>query len=421
MQGKFRVVLGAVTGNVVEYYDFGIYTVFAAIIGRLFFSSSDHEILLAFAVFSVGFMMRPLGALVFGYIGDSFGRRKALIISMLGMSLSTLCIGLLPSYESIGIVAPIVLVIIRMIQGLCIGGEGTGSAIYILEHMSKSKASLMASIVMTSNIIGTLVANIVAMILEITLGIDDITWRYCFFIGAIMGCISLYFRIRNEETPEFQKAKANNISKSKKAPVTNIIQKKKYAVLTIFAIAACATSITYLVRGYLNVFLSESLQYTTHSALQYTIFTLTCLTIFFPVFGLLTDRFGTNTILNFGAFTTFFFILPAWYLVVYTSGISQYLGLLCIAIMGAAVGAPAYPHAIHTFPPEIRYSGIALGWNLGNAFFGGTTPIICTLLYEHFGLLGPAFYLIFTSSIFIVLRWIVTIYMIRLKNRKSFI
>ena len=115
------------------------------------------------------------------------------------------------------------------------------------------------------------------------------------------------------------KSKANNISKSKKAPVTNIIQKEN-AVLTIFAIAACATSITYLVRGYLNVFLSESLQYTTHSALQYTIFTLTCLTIFFPVFGLLTDRFGTNTILNFGLLQHFFFfILPAWYLVVYTN------------------------------------------------------------------------------------------------------
>jgi MHS family proline/betaine transporter-like MFS transporter len=419
MQHKYKVIAAAITGNIVEYYDFGIYAVFAGIIGSLFFPTVDPtmELILAFSVFSVGFMMRPLGGMVFGYIGDRFGRKKALIVSMIGMSLSTLCIGLLPTYESIGIFAPIILIVVRMIQGLCIGGEGTGSAIFIIEHMEQSRISLMGSLIMTSNIIGTLFANLVAMLLNVTVGINDHTWRYCFLFGSVMGLFGLYFRIKNRETPAFEKLKASN-HKPKKLPVTDIIQKKKYAVLSILAIAASATSITYLVRGYLNVFLSECMGYSTQVALEYTIFTLTCLTVLLPVFGILTDRFGTNAVLNFGAFCTFFGVLPAWYLVVYTDGLTQFIGLFCIAMMGSAMGAPAYPHAINSFPPEIRYSGIALGWNLGNAFFGGTTPVICTILFQNFGPLGAAFYLIFTSSIFIILRWSVSFYMKNLRKSK---
>ncbi len=416
---KHKVIISAITGNIVEYYDFGIYAVFAGIIGSLFFPSVDvtMELILAFSVFSVGFMMRPLGGIVFGYIGDKFGRKKALIISMLGMSISTLCIGLLPTYDSIGIFAPIILVLIRMLQGLCIGGEGTGSAIFIIEHIGGSRIGLMGSLIMTSNIVGTLLANVVAMILNLTIGINDHTWRYCFIFGAVMGVFGLYFRIQNKETPVFEKLKAENYQ-HKKTPVINLIQNKKYAIISILAIAASATSITYLVRGYLNVFLTDCMGYNTQDALQLTIFTLTCLTLLLPVCGILTDRFGTNAILNFGAFCTFFGILPAWSLVVNTSGFTQLLGLFCISVMGAAMGAPAYPYAINSFPPAIRYSGIALGWNLGNALFGGTTPVICTLLFEYFGKLGAALYLIFTASIFIILRWSVSIYMKRLKRSK---
>lgn len=417
MWSKYKVIIAAITGNIVEYYDFGVYAVFVTIIGRLFFSatSGNVDIILAFTVFSLGFMMRPLGGILFGHIGDKFGRRTALIISISGMSLSALCIGLLPTYQAIGVFAPIALVIIRMIQGLCIGGESTGSAIYIIEHLKGQRASLMSSLVMTSNIVGTLLANVIALLVEVTIGLDDYTWRYCFFIGAGMGAFSLYFRIKNEETPVFQQIKQ---SKRKHPPVVDIMHKKKYAVLTIFGIAASTTSITYLIRGYLNTFLVEALGYTTHSALSYVIFALTCLMLLFPTFGLLTDKVGTNTILNFGAFFAVLSIVPAWYCIVYTHGLLQYAGLICISIMGAAIGAPAYPHAINIFPPELRYSGIALGWNLGNAAFGGTTPIICTILFDAFGVIGPAFYLMFTLSIFIALRFSVKLYMQRMKARR---
>ncbi len=415
---NYKVIVAAIMGNIVEYYDFGIYAVFASIIGRLFFYSDDQttQLLLTFSVFSVGFMMRPLGGLVFGYIGDKFGRKKALIVSMIGMSLSTLCIGLLPSYATIGIVAPIILVIIRMIQGLCIGGEGTGSAIFIMEHMEKSRVSLVGSMIMASNIMGTLVANIIAILLDVTVGINDDTWRYCFFLGSVLGIIGLYFRIKNKETPAFEKLKADD--SVKKLPVSDVLNKKKYAVLSVFSIAACATSTAYLVRGYLNIFMTDIMGYEEYTALCYTVFTLTCFVILLLIFGFLTDVLGTKYILNFGAISIFCGIIPIWHMVTNDFG-NTHLGLFAIAIVGAAMGAPAYSHAINSFPPEIRYSGIALGWNLGNAIFGGTTPVICTLLVTMFGKSGPCYYLMFTAAIFLGLRVVVSVYAKKIKSTRK--
>jgi MHS family proline/betaine transporter-like MFS transporter len=416
MEKKHKIIAAALTGNLVEYYDFGIYAVFAGIIGSLFFPPVNEalELILAFAVFSLGFMMRPLGALFFGYVGDRFGRKKALVISMLGMSISTLCLGLLPGYQEIGLLAPLALLIIRMVQGFCIGGEGTGSAIFILEHLEKGRLGLLASLVMTSNLIGTLVANLVALALDKQIGIDNYTWRYCFFLGAFLGFIGLYFRLKNKETPAFERMKAER-KERKQHPVAELLQKKKYAMISIIAIAASATSLMYLVRGYLGVFLSDILNFSQEEALIRTIFALSALSIFMPFCGYLVDKIGTKKLLNYGLFATLVFIIPAWHLVISERGILQYCGLTMIAMMGAMMGAPAYPKAINLFPPAMRYSGMSLAWNIGNAIFGGTTPLIASLLYEKIGPMGPALYLVFTASIFIILRSCAFLY---LKKKK---
>ena len=134
---KRKIISSAIVGNIVEYYDFGIYAVYASTIGKLFFPSSSHfiEALAALSVFAIGFLMRPIGGMVFGHIGDIIGRKTALTISILGMAISSIMIGILPDYNTIGIIAPILLVLIRLFQGLCIGGEGAGSAIFIMEHL----------------------------------------------------------------------------------------------------------------------------------------------------------------------------------------------------------------------------------------------------------------------------------------------
>jgi MHS family proline/betaine transporter-like MFS transporter len=205
MSVKKRKIVGpAIVGNIVEYYDFGLFAVYAHTIGALFFPASDPfmQTLLAFGTFAVGFFMRPLGGVVFGYIGDKLGRKVSLTISILGMALCTFLIGILPTYHHIGIAAPFLLLIIRLFQGLCVGGEGAGVAIFVLEHTEGYRPGFMGSIVMASNMVGTLLAVFVGIFINHFCHVGD-CWRYAFILGGLTGLIGLYLRYQLNETPGF--------------------------------------------------------------------------------------------------------------------------------------------------------------------------------------------------------------------------
>ncbi|CAL7962478.1 MFS transporter [Alphaproteobacteria bacterium] len=418
---KKRVIGTTILGNIVEYYDFGIYAVFAPMIGNVFFPLFGQalEILLSFSVFAIGFLMRPFGGVIFGHIGDKFGRKVALSMSIVGMAIATLTIGLLPSYKSIGIAAPIVLIVVRLFQGLCIGGEGTGSAIFILEHLSKGGVSIAGSIVMASNVVGTLLANIVGLIIVELIGLDEITWRYGFLAGAAIGVIGAYFRSKNSETPVFNEMQ--NDKRPKKMPIVRVIERKKYAVTLVISIAAAATSISYLIRGFLSTFFSEIMHYPHDQSLYFTFFALILVVVLLPIFGIFSEKIGYVKILLISAISIIVCIYPLFKLI---SNIEHniwyvFIGLAGISTLCAAIGAPAYPYAIKSFPPELRYSGVALGWNLGNAIFGGTTPLICTLLTTRISADAPSYYLIFTSSLFIMLNLLLMLMVYQLKNKSN--
>ncbi len=399
---KKRTIGSTILGNIVEYYDFGIYAVFAGTIGRIFFPSHDNfiQLMLAFSVFAFGFLMRPLGGIIFGYIGDKWGRRISLHLSIIGMAGSTLVIGILPSYNSIGIAAPIILILVRLIQGLCVGGEGAGSAIFILEHMANKRMNLAGSIVMASNIMGTLLANAVGICLNKMIGLDDFTWRFGFILGAIMGVVGIYFRSSVEETPAFKEIKQSNLISSN--PFSQIMSSKKYAVASVVMVAAAATSIAYLIRGYFGSFFTYSLGYSNEVSLYYTSFTLIIFVLFLPIFGIIADKIGYNNFLFLVSSLIIISAIPIFYAISYgTNDITIYLSIALLGLLAAAMGAPAYPYAMRSFPPELRYSGVALGWNIGNALFGGTTPFICTLLVDKFGNIAPAYYIMATSFLFV--------------------
>ena len=401
---KKKIISSAIIGNIVEYYDFGIYAVFAEIIGKLFFPNFSEyvQLMFSFAIFAIGFFMRPLGGIVFGHIGDIFGRKIALTISIVGMGMSTLCIGIMPAYAQIGVLAPILLTIIRMFQGLCIGGEGAGSAIFIIEHFEEKKVGLIGSIIMASNIAGTLLALIVGISIDYYMTIDNFTWRYGFLLGGIMGFIGLYMRKKTTETPVFEEMKLKR--KMAKLPIMVVLKEKWQNILIIASFASVATSSTYMLRGFFNVYFTEIINLPKNDSLYIVAFALTTVIIALPFFGYLADRIGYKKYIYSVIFVFIVLILPIFKNIIdnFNDIKSIYFSIFFLGILVASIVAPYYPFAIKFFNPELRYSGIALSWNMGNALFGGTTPIISTFLVMKIGYVAPAYYLMFTAGLFLV-------------------
>ena len=318
------------------------------------------------------------------------------------MGMSTLCIGIMPAYAQIGVLAPILLTIIRMFQGLCIGGEGAGSAIFIIEHFEEKKVGLIGSIIMASNIAGTLLALIVGISIDYYMTIDNFTWRYGFLLGGIMGFIGLYMRKKTTETPVFEEMKLKR--KMAKLPIMVVLKEKWQNILIIASFASVATSSTYMLRGFFNVYFTEIINLPKNDSLYIVAFALTTVIIALPFFGYLADRIGYKKYIYSVIFVFIILILPIFKNIIdnFNDIKSIYFSIFFLGILVASIVAPYYPFAIKFFNPELRYSGIALSWNVGNALFGGTTPIISTFLVMKIGYAAPAYYLMFTAGLFLV-------------------
>lgn len=407
---KRKIVGSAIIGNIVEYYDFGLYAVFAPIIGSLFFPKTGDELtqtLLAFSVFAIGFFMRPLGGIFFGHIGDKIGRKAALTTSILGMALCTFCIGLLPSYEQVGILAPILLVIIRLFQGLCVGGEGAAVAIFVLEHMEGYRPGLIGSIVMASNMVGTLLATFIGLgMVHFSGGDLAQCWRYAFFMGGLMGMIGLYMRHNLNETPSFEAKKKSNLIV--KHPLISAIVRQWPSMLLVMFLGAVTSAVAYTIRGYLSVFFLQVMLYTQSEALYFTSIALFTMIVLLPLSGIVADKVGYRHFFNTVTCITILAIVPIYGLLANEAhSIPQVLiGIFCLGALSAAICGPAYPYAIKSFEVELRFSGVASSWNLGIALFGGTTPAISAYLSEKFGPIAPSFYIIAICISFLLTKFL---------------
>lgn len=392
---KRFVFFSAVAGNVLEYYDFTVYSVFLVIIGKNFFPATSEFIqtLSSLAVFAVGFIARPIGGIVFGYIGDRYGRKVSLICSMLGMTVPTFSIGLIPSFNEIGYFAPISLIILRLIQGLCISGEGAGSAIFVLEHYNKTKPGFVTSIVHASNITGTLLASLVGILIEKYLSHLDYSWRFAFLLGGIMGIVGFYLRLRVNETPIFQE-----LSKRKqtlKSPFINVIKFSKPALIITFSVAAVTSSVVYLVKTYVNVFYSSVMHLDNTTSLIYLSYASTILMFVMPLSGYVSDIVGRDKLLKIASKIVFVLILPTLLLMSSTSQINHFLALTSLGTLAGLMSGVAYIYVISLFKPEERFSGVAFSYNFGIAVFGGTSPLISRWLAERFSFYAPALYIMF--------------------------
>jgi MHS family proline/betaine transporter-like MFS transporter len=400
MEKKKFVFFAATMGNVLEYYDFTIFTVFITIIGQVFFSQQSEflQTLSSLAVFAIGFLTRPIGGIIFGYIADRFGRRISLIFSMLGMTIPTLMIGLIPGYDAIGISAPIILICMRLIQGLCISGEGTGTAIFVLEHYKSLRPGFITGLVHSSNIGGTLFASLVGMAIGYFIPQIIWGWRLAFILGGLLGIIGFYLRLQVSESPEFTKIQMQK--KILKSPLRNVLKTALPSMILTFVIAGLASCIVYFIKGYLNIFMKTVHHLSDADSLLYFAFTNFIVMISMPIGGALTDKYGKENTIKAITLLILIFIIPLVYLLSRDNIIFIYFSLLLIGFLAGSIAACAYIFSISLFSPEQRVTGVALSYNSGVALFGGTTPIIAGILYKYTEIpYSASYYICFLSLV----------------------
>lgn len=396
-----KAVLGVTLGNMVEWFDFALYSSLAVIIGNVFFHSDDKatQLLAIYATFAAGFLMRPLGSLVFGPIGDRYGRRTALTLSISLMAVATFCIALIPSYEAIGATAPALLVLMRLLQGLSAGGEYGGSCIFIAEHSPDAKRSFFTSWLEFGNISGFLIGGAVVSIFMFGLGEEAMSawgWRIPFVIGGLLGLIALYLRLNLDETPVFQEIKANEARQQNNArSLTSMLLEQWPRLLVSMGLVAVFNVCYYIVLGYIPGYLTNVLGYSSDlSSLVSMVGTFSML-VLIPFAGLLADRVGRRRMIILGCSLLIVFAIPAFMMLQAQSIMLVYVALLGLLLSQLLFEGAMGATLVSLFPAAVRYSALALSYNISVSLFGGTAPLINTWLIGKFdNPVIPAYYLI---------------------------
>ena len=402
----FRDTAAGIVGNVLEWYDFAAFGFLAPYIAIAFFPS-DNEfagLIKTFAIFAVGYLMRPLGAILFGHIGDRVGRREALLLSVIMMIVPTILLGMLPTYAAVGITAPILLLLLRLIQGLSIGGEFTASATFVSELAPEGRKGLHASLTMLGAILGILLGSGVAMVLSDTLGEEAMTawaWRLPFLMGIILGAVAFWMRRSMSSSPEMGDIHAGK--DDREHPLIEVLKNHRPAVLRLSSVVLMQGASFYVVFVWLSTYLKEIVEQPVSNPLLLNTIGLACLLPVIPLAGWLSDRFGRRALLMTAGIGI---LLCSWPLfMAFQQGDDGIIlvGLVIFAVLIGMAQGPTPAMMTELFPPEVRLTGIGIGYNVTLALFGGTAPLISTWLISATGTtIAPAFYLMAAAAISLV-------------------
>ncbi|RGP51675.1 MFS transporter [Rhodococcus erythropolis] len=400
-----RAVKATMLGNAMEWFDFGVYAYLATTIGKVFFpdASGSAQLLSTFAIFAAAFIVRPLGGLFFGPLGDRIGRKKVLATTIILMAGSTFAIGLIPSYESIGIAAPILLVLLRLLQGFSTGGEYGGASTFVAEYAPDKRRGFFASFLEFGTLAGYVAAAGIVTIIQTVVSAEDLLqwgWRIPFLIAGPLGLIGLYLRLRLEETPAFQmmeQAEERSLadeSTGKKLRET-LVDNWRPLVLCIVLVATYNIA-HYGLLSYMPTYLTNTLCYDESHGLVLMIIVMIVMMMGISYVGKFSDRVGRKPLLLSGFIGFFVLSLPAYLLIGVGNYVTVFLGL---AILGGLLllFVGVFPSVLPAlFPTGIRYGGLAIGYNLAVSIFGGTTPLVLTALESATGsnLVAPMYMMI---------------------------
>ena len=386
-----RVVAASVIGATIEWYDFFLYGAVAGLVfNKLYFPGNDPFVstLLAYTTFAIGFVARPLGGLIFGHLGDRIGRKSVLVATLLIMGVATVLIGLLPTYQQIGITAPILLVLLRILQGIGLGGEWGGAVLMAYEYASEKEKGFYASLPQVGLAIGLCLSSGVVALLASLPDADFLAWgwRVAFIASILLVIVGLYIRLKIIETPEFQKVKEKN--EVAKMPFVEMI--KGYPVSILLGMGA-----RYIDGVFFNVFAVFSIAYLTQmapvkvsrpTALWAVAAAALVMVVAIPVFGKLSDKLGRPKTYAIGSALLAIVAYPAFWLMATGNPLLIFASMIvAFGVIYAICYGPEAALFADLFDPRVRYSGISFVYQFSGIFASGITPIIATYLLEANG------------------------------------
>jgi MHS family proline/betaine transporter-like MFS transporter len=398
-----RAVAGAAMGNAVEWFDYAIYSYLVTSIGINFFPEADPtaQTLLVFAGIAIPFILRPFGGVLLGPLGDKFGRRRVLSFTIIMMSAATFCIGLIPSYESIGIAAPALLLLARLVQGFSTGGEYGGAATFIAEYAPDRKRGFYGSFLEFGTLAGYVLGASLATAVQLGLPDDALNswgWRIPFLIAGPLGLIGFYLRYRLEDTPAFRDAQ--NAGETSRAPFTETIQSVWPQILNLIGFVILLNVAVYTLLTYMPTYLTQVLDISESQSLLIIIgVMLGMMAVIAPV-GALSDRIGRKPLLLGSAIGFLLLSYPAISLIGLRDALPVTIGMVILALLLVMLLGTIGSALPAMFPTRNRYGGFSIGYSLSTAVFGGTAPLIITALINNTGNTAiPAYYLMAAAAI----------------------
>jgi metabolite-proton symporter len=384
-----RALAGSAIGSVIEWYDYFLYgTMSALIFGPFFFPTDNPTVsqLLALSTFAIAFIVRPIGGIVFGNIGDRIGRKKTLVFTLGLMGATTVLMGLLPTYAQIGMLAPIALIVLRLLQGLALGGEWGGGLLLAVEYSPKNRRGLYGAVPQTGAILGLALGNLA------TLGASaifpeevftSIGWRIPFLLSIVLLVVGLWIRHKVDETPSFRQVKAEGTTKQ--VPIVSVLRHHWRQVLVAAGVKVVETS-TFFIFATFTLGYAVELGFDRNVVLTAVLLSAVLGIFSMLLFGSLSDRVGRKRLFMWGTIAAMVYIIPFFWLLNQGSDLLLFVAL----IVGFGIVWPSYGAVLGTliaeaFTPEIRYSGASLGYQLGAAIAGGPAPLIATALLAGFG------------------------------------
>lgn len=377
-----RVIAGSSIGGVVEWFDFTLFGLTAPLLARVFFpeSAGTSALVMTFAVYAVAFVARPVGAVVFGQIGDRIGRRPALSASIILMGVATAAIGLLPGYQTIGVAAPLLLILARLLQGFSAGGELTGALVFSHEHAPATRRGRWVGIVSGTTMLGP--AGAAALVLGFQLMSGDWFeaggWRWTFIIAGSGALVGIYLRLKVEETPDFQ---ATQRDKPALSPFSELVRDHRRVLVIQFAYFTVAGLVVHTLVGYVPTYLIEVAEVTSIQS-SYAFISGALVAVLSAILtGRMVDRVGWLIIVRAAVIWTIASTVPAFILMGTGLLVPVVLGLAILGISAGMFGA-CMVATLELLPARVRYSGTALPYNVAYAVFAGTAPLVSTWLID---------------------------------------